>query len=116
MSGFLARWAEEVPATCIDEHLTEPSPSVSRPDTTRERSELSQAEIQSACSILNRVGVRIMQLDGHFTVGIWRDLDGPEIREALCRLGMDHLAMRHLDGEGIPARYKVRRVCTSRGR
>lgn len=110
MSRFLERWAEEIQATSIDERLTAPSRSVSPPVTTRERSERSQAEIGSACSILNRAGVRIMRLEGAATIGVWSDLDGPEIRGALRVLDSDQLTVRYLDGAGIPMRYKLRRV------
>jgi hypothetical protein len=66
------------------------------------------AEVACASALLNRAGVRIMRLDGGFTIGIWSDLDGPEIRTALGSLRLDGLAVRYLDGPGIPMRYKVR--------
>lgn len=36
-----------------------------------------------ACRVLNATGVRIMDLATGPTIGIWSDLDGPEIRAAL---------------------------------
>lgn len=51
-----------------------------------------------------------MQLDGVITIGIWSDLDGPKIRDALRTLGWDQVPVRYLDGAGVPARYKLRRV------
>jgi hypothetical protein len=63
-----------------------------------------------ASAVLNQAGVRIMQLDGVPTIGIWSDLDGPEIRKALRTFGEDQLPVRYLDGAGIPPRYKLRRV------
>ena len=36
-------------------------------------------------------------------IGIWSDLDGPEIRAALQEVG-------YLDGPGIPPPYSTRRV------
>jgi hypothetical protein len=60
--------------------------------------------------VLNRAGVRIMRLDGAFTIGVWSDLDGPDVRTALRVLGMDGLPVRCLDGADIPMRYKARRV------
>ena len=68
------------------------------------------AELALASAVLNRGGVRIMTLESGTTIGIWSDLDGPEIRAALRTLGMDQLPVRYLDGPGIPMRYQVRRV------
>lgn len=68
------------------------------------------AELAQACSVLNRAGVRLMEVDGVTTVGIWSDLDGPEIRKALRAFGSHQLPVRYLDRAGIPARYKLRRV------
>jgi len=62
-----------------------------------------------ASDLLNQAGVRIMWVEGVATIGVWSDLDGPEIQAALHALGMDELAGRFLDGGGIPLRYKVRR-------
>ena len=63
-----------------------------------------------ASAVLNRAGVRIMQLDGVTTIGIWSDLDGPEVRKALRVYGSDRLPIRYLEGAAIPMRYKLRRV------
>jgi hypothetical protein len=68
------------------------------------------AELTRASAILNRAGVRLMQLDGFPTIGIWSDLDGPEIRGALRTLSSGEVPVRYLDGAGIPTRYKLRRV------
>jgi hypothetical protein len=68
------------------------------------------AELARASAVLNQAGVRIMQLDGVTTIGIWSDLDGAEIRRALRTFGADQLPVRYLDGAGIPPRYKLRRV------
>ena len=67
-------------------------------------------ELPLASDVLNCAGVRIMRLDGQFTIGVWSDLEGPEIRAALRTLGLDRLPVRNLDGAGIPTRYKLRRV------
>lgn len=56
------------------------------------------AELARASAVLNRAGVRIMQLAGAATIGVWRDLDGPEVRAALRTLGSDGLPVRYLDG------------------
>jgi hypothetical protein len=68
------------------------------------------AELARASAVLNRAGVRIMALEGGATIGVWSDLDGPEVRAALCTFGSDALPVRYLDGAGVPTRYKARRV------
>ncbi|MEK7750866.1 MAG: hypothetical protein AAB654_03045 [Acidobacteriota bacterium] len=74
------------------------------------KTEPDQAAINQATALLNAAGVRLMRLGGVSTVGVWSDLDGPEIRAALRTLQMDSLPVRFLDGDGIPLRYTVRRV------
>jgi hypothetical protein len=71
---------------------------------------LDPAELARASALLNRTGVRIMRLEGAVTIGVWSDLDGPEVRAALRTFGSDGLPMRYLDGAGIPMRYKLRLV------
>ena len=68
------------------------------------------AESARASAVLNRAGVRIMALEGGATIGVWSDLDGPEIRAALRTFGSDRLPVRYLDGAGIPMQYKARHV------
>jgi hypothetical protein len=68
------------------------------------------AELARASGVLNRAGVRIMALEAGATIGVWSDLDGPEVRAALRTLGSDRLPIRYLDGAGVPMRYKSRRV------
>ena len=63
-----------------------------------------------ARTLLNQTGVRAMVLDGVTTIGLWSDLHGPEIREALRTLGHDRMPVRYLDGSGIPDEYKLRRA------
>ena len=63
-----------------------------------------------ASAVLSEAGVRLMQLDGVTTIGIWSDLDGPKVRAALAAFGSDQLPIRYLDGAGVPMRYKLRRV------
>jgi hypothetical protein len=63
-----------------------------------------------ASDVLNRASVRIMALEGGATIGVWSDLDGPEVRAALRTFGLDRLPVRYLDGAGVPMRYKMRRV------
>ncbi len=73
-------------------------------------SEPDPAELARASSVLNRAGVRIMALEGGATIGVWSDMDGPEIRAALRTFGSDRLPVRYLDVAGVPMRYRVRRV------
>jgi hypothetical protein len=51
-----------------------------------------------------------MRIDGVDMVGVWSDLDRPEIRAALRVYGNGHLTVRYLDSDGIPMKYKLRRV------
>jgi hypothetical protein len=44
--------------------------------------------------VLNRAGIRIMALEGGATIGVWSDLDGPEVRAALRTFGSDRLPLR----------------------
>ena len=68
------------------------------------------AEMARASAILDQTGVRIMTLEGGAAIGVWSDLDGPEVRAALRTFGSDQLPLRYLDGTGVPTRYKLRRV------
>jgi hypothetical protein len=60
--------------------------------------------------ILNRTGVRIMALESETAIGVWADLDGPEIRAALHVRGLDRYPLRYLDGTGVPMPHKLRMV------
>ena len=68
------------------------------------------AELARASAVLNRAGVRIMRLEGGATIGVWSDVDGPEVRAALRAFGSEGLPVRYLDGANIPMRYRMRRV------
>jgi hypothetical protein len=71
--------------------------------TSAESSEIEAApdpaELARASAVLNRAGVRIMALEGGATIGVWSDLDGPEVRAALRTFGSDR-ATRPLPGWG----------------
>ncbi len=60
--------------------------------------------------LLNRAEVRKIVVAGELVIGIWSDLDGPDIRAALRVLDADRLPVRYLDGAGIPMQYKLRRA------
>lgn len=72
--------------------------------------EIEPDTAQASLDVLNGAGVRIMQLADGTAIGVWSDLDRPEIRGALRCLEMDGLPVRHLDGDGIPSKYKYRKV------
>jgi hypothetical protein len=63
-----------------------------------------------ACRTLNRTGVRIIALESATLIGVWSDLDGPEIRAALHALDLDEYPAHYLDGTSVPVGYKLRRV------
>jgi hypothetical protein len=52
-----------------------------------------------------------MALGTGFTIGIWSDLDSPELRAAIQVFDRGTMPpIRYLDGAGVPPRFKVRRV------
>jgi hypothetical protein len=67
-------------------------------------------EFVAARRILNQAGVRKFPLDGELVIGVWADLDGPEIRAALKTIQSDVYPVRYLDGPGTPEEYKGRQV------
>jgi hypothetical protein len=66
---------------------------------------LDPAELAPASDVLNRAGVRIIALEGGAAIGVWSDLDGPDVRAALRTFGLERLPVRYLDGAGVPIRY-----------
>lgn len=68
------------------------------------------ADVAHASAVLNQAGVRMIHFNDVRAIGIWSDLDGPEIRKALRALGLHQLPVHYLDGAVVPARYKLRRV------
>lgn len=118
----LSRWLDWTPQTHISADSAEGGPTKpSKPGsvgfvgaTSAESPEIhtepGPVELARASAVLNRAGIRLMQLDGVTTIGIWSDLDGREIRKALRTFGSDQLPVRYLDGAGVPVRYKLRRV------
>jgi hypothetical protein len=64
-----------------------------------------------ASAVYRLNGVRLISVDGNLAaIGIWSDLDGPHIREAIRIYGNQDLPVRYLDGRDVPMRYKVRNV------
>jgi len=71
---------------------------------------VSNTPIDRASRMLCVAGVCLMHLDSVPAVGVWSDLDGPEVRAALKIMESNNWPVRYLDGEGIPSPYKVRAV------
>jgi hypothetical protein len=67
-------------------------------------------EIQLAMRFLNLAGVRIIRRDYDLQIGVWEDLDGVEIRQALRTVGLDAHPIVHLESAGVDLRYNVRRT------
>jgi hypothetical protein len=68
------------------------------------------ADLARASSVLRQVGVRILNLESVATIGLWSDLDGPDVRTALRVFGSGRMPIRYLDGTDIPMHYKLRRA------
>jgi hypothetical protein len=121
-SDKLSQWLDWKPNTSIlsdslESEPTKPSKpaSVGFGGAIRAQSSEIEAgpepeELERSTTVLNGAGVRIMRLDGQFVIGVWSDLDGPQIHAALRTLDMDRLPVRYLDRDGIPTRYKLRRM------
>jgi hypothetical protein len=75
----------------------------------QQEAEPNQEELRAAGEVLSRVGMRLIELEGGTTVGLWSDLDGPEVRAALRVYGSHLQPVRYLDGPGIPDKYKERK-------
>lgn len=61
-----------------------------------------------AMRLLNLAGCRIMRTDSGFQIGVWQDLDGPELRGAIRAVGMGEHPIVHLESADVPLPYKVR--------
>jgi hypothetical protein len=72
--------------------------------------EPTQEQIDAAGKVLARGGVRLIGgAHGADAIGVWSDLDGPEIREAIPVFHPHGVPVRYLDGD-VPMKYKLRRV------
>jgi hypothetical protein len=72
--------------------------------------ESDRAKLTLASSVLGRAGVRLMELETGFTVGVWSDLDSAELRAAIRVFHPDGVpSIRYLDSD-VPMKYKSRRV------
>lgn len=63
----------------------------------------------AALDLLNQGAVRIIETGQpeRFTIGIWRDQDSRELREALRVLGLDRYLIVYLDDPAVPERYRA---------
>ena len=120
--GMRSRWMDWKPKARILAETTESEPTkptepgfegfvgATPAESPNIEAKPDPAELAHASAVLNQTGVRIMPLGGGATIGVWSDLDGPEVRAALRVFGFDRLPLRYLDGAGVPMRYKVRRA------
>jgi hypothetical protein len=72
-------------------------------------SDPSPEELAHASAVLTKAGIRLMRIDGADHVGIWSDLDGPEVRAALRTFGSHELPVRYLDGAVLMC-FRLRQV------
>jgi hypothetical protein len=79
-------------------------------ESPRIEAEPEPVELARASAVLHHAGVRLMQVESVTTIGVWSDLDGPDVRKALRVLGSNRPPILYLDGVGVPMRYKLRRV------
>lgn len=59
-------------------------------------------------AILHQAGVRLLELDGQYAIGIWSDLDSAKLRRILRELKLNTLPIRYLDSNAVPERFKAR--------
>ena len=116
-----SRWFKWVPKTRILDNSLERAPSKPSKHASAgfggvASAESPETEVRSnpnlarAAALLDRLGVRHIVVDGINIIGIWSDLDGPEIRSALATVGHGAVPVRYLDGPDVPLMYKVRRI------
>lgn len=71
---------------------------------------LSDLLITEELRVMNLCGARIIRLGSELKVGLWSDVDGPEIRAAIDTLGMSELQVIHLETAAVDFNYKIRSV------
>ena len=119
MGSFLTKWLQ-APSTSAEAstrlHQTEQregddrSEPAAESEIPRDIPDLDAPDLIHARHVLNEAEVHKFVVSGAVIIGIWSDLDSPEIRAALRALDADRLPVRYLDGAGVPMQYKVRRV------
>ncbi|MEK7752025.1 MAG: TFIIB-type zinc finger domain-containing protein [Acidobacteriota bacterium] len=71
--------------------------------------EVQQAVKLAALGLLNERGVRIMENPAgpeRFALGVWRDQDSQELREAILVLGFNRYRIVYLDDPSISEKYR----------
>lgn len=64
--------------------------------------------VTEAVELLNGRGARLIRTGGQIVIGLWRDADGPAVRDALDVVGLGDAKVAHLDDSEacIPDRYR----------
>jgi hypothetical protein len=105
---------EAGPKECILAETVAIEPMEREGFTTAESAEMpdpTPEELEHASKVLARAGVRLIGGDhGVDYIGVWSDTDSAEVRAALRTYGNGHLPVKYLDGDGIPMKYKLRKV------
>jgi len=83
------------------------SESIPPKSTDKTDKSLTPEQVE-ALRLLNLSGARILRHYSEFRIGVWEDLDGPELRAAIATVGMSELRIVHLESAEVPLRYKVR--------
>src|SRR4051812_147031 len=110
MQDFISTWArssDQIPDSCKSEYFPV---VVSDSESIAQRPSRTNLDLASAFNILNRAGVRLMLIEGLLFIGIWRELDSAEIRDALSEVGGSELPVRYLDDPDVPEFYKLRKA------
>ncbi len=65
--------------------------------------------VLSPTQLLNLTGCRLLFNTEQLHIGVWADLDSPELRAALKGVNLDEYPVVHLDLANVTPEYKVRR-------
>lgn len=94
-----SRWMDwkltaQISANCVEREPTKPPKrgcvgfeGAILAESPEIKAEPDPSELVCASGVLNRAGVGIMWLESELTIGLWSDLDGPEVRAALRTFG-----------------------------
>jgi len=79
--------------------------------TDSDRSEGIGPVDPAALALLNRLDARLLPVESApDAVGLWSDLDGPDVRSAIRAAGLGDRVVQYLDGQDVPMRYKARKI------
>jgi hypothetical protein len=90
-----------------NQEFNEPSKSALGESPDKAGKTLTQEEAK-AVRLLNLAGLRIIRNGQGLKIGVWQDLDGPELRAALRVAGLHVHPVVYLESAEAPIRYKVR--------